>query len=87
VRASIGAGLNLLAVLLLLNSVLAAYYYLKVMVYMYMREPMPGAPVAKPMKSGYVTAALILSAVAVLLLGIWPTSSLQLAIDAAIAML
>ncbi|MBW2455868.1 MAG: NADH-quinone oxidoreductase subunit N [Deltaproteobacteria bacterium] len=87
VRASIGAGLNVLAVLLLLNSVLAAYYYLKVMVYMYMRQPAPGAPVAVPMKSGYVTAALIISAAAVLLLGIWPTTSLQFAIDAALAML
>jgi NADH-quinone oxidoreductase subunit N len=87
VRASIGAGLNVLAVLLLLNSVLAAYYYLRVMVYMYMREPMPGAPVAVPMRSGYITAALILSAAAVILLGIWPTTSLQLAIDAALAML
>ncbi|RLB65511.1 MAG: NADH-quinone oxidoreductase subunit N [Deltaproteobacteria bacterium] len=87
VRASIGAGFNLLAILLLLNSVLAAYYYLRVMVYMYMREPRPGAPVAVPMRSGYVTAALIISAAAVILLGIWPSISLQLAIDAALAML
>ena len=61
VRSSIGAGLNLLAVLLLLNSVLAAYYYLRVMVYMYMREPAVGAPVAVPMRSGYITAALAIA--------------------------
>lgn len=85
VRAGIGAGLNVLTVLLLLNSVIAAYYYLRVMVYMYMREPAPGAPIAVPMKSGYVAAALVLAAVFVVGLGIWPSQSLGLAIDAALA--
>ena len=39
------------AVIGLINSVIAAYYYLRVLVYMYMKEPEPGAPIAKPMKS------------------------------------
>jgi NADH-quinone oxidoreductase subunit N len=85
VRAAIGANLYPLAIILLLNSVLGAYYYLRVMVFMYMREPAPGAPIARPMKSGYVTAALVMSAVLVVVLGIWPTTSLQMAIEAAIA--
>ncbi len=85
-RAGIGAGLNALTVVLLLNSVVAAYYYLRVMVFMYMREPAPGAPIAVPMRSGYVTAALIMSAALVVLLGLWPTTSLQLALDAALAL-
>ncbi|MEM9694695.1 MAG: NADH-quinone oxidoreductase subunit N [Myxococcota bacterium] len=85
VRASVGAGLNVLAVILLLNSVLAAYYYLRVLVYMYMREPAPGAPIAVPMRSGYVAAALVIAAVAVALLGLYPTRSLELAVDAALA--
>jgi NADH-quinone oxidoreductase subunit N len=85
-RAGIGAGLNVLTVVLLLNSVVAAYYYLRVMVFMYMREPAPGAPVAIPMRSGYVTAALIMSAALVILLGLWPSSSLKLALDAALAL-
>jgi NADH-quinone oxidoreductase subunit N len=85
VQSSIGAGLNILAVLLLLNSALAAYYYLRVMVFMYMHEPAPGAPIAVPMRSGYVTAALVLSAIAVVLLGIWPTTTLRLATSAALA--
>ena len=84
VRASIGAGLNLLSILLLLNSVLAAYYYLRVMVYMYMREPAVGAPVAVPMRSGYITAALAIAAVGVVLVGLWPTTSLTYALDAAL---
>ncbi len=86
VRSSIGAGLNTLAILLLLNSVLAAYYYLRVMVYMYMREPAPGAPIAVPMRSGYVVTALVLAAIGVVILGIWPTSWLEFATSAVLAL-
>ncbi len=82
VKAAIGAELYLLAVLLLLNSVLAAYYYLRVLVYMYMREPAPGAPVAVPMKSGYVAAALVFAALGVVLVGLFPGSSLEMALKA-----
>lgn len=82
-KAAIGSGYYWLAAIGLVNSVIGAYYYLRVMVYMYMREPAPGAPVAVPMKSGMVTAALILSAVLVLLLGILPGSSLEMALLAA----
>ena len=66
------------------NSVIAAYYYLRVMVYMYMREPEPGAPIAIPMRSGYVVVALIISAVAVLLIGLLPGASLDMATSAAL---
>ena len=83
--AAVDSQLNALAVIGLLNSVLGAYYYLRVMVYMYMREPEPGAPVATPMRSGFVVAALILSAVFVLLFGILPGSSLDIAAAAGIA--
>jgi NADH-quinone oxidoreductase subunit N len=38
------------------------------------------------MRSGYVTAALIMSAALVILLGLWPSSSLKLALDAALAL-
>jgi len=84
-KAAIGAGHYTLTVILLLNSVLAAYYYLRVMVYMYMRDPAPGAPVAKPMRSGYVASALVLAAVAVLALGLWPVTPLRVALEAAFA--
>jgi len=82
--AAIDAQLNVLAVIGLLNSVLGAYYYLRVMVYMYMREPEPGAPIATPMRSGFVVAALILAAVLVLVFGILPSSSLDVAAAAGI---
>jgi NADH-quinone oxidoreductase subunit N len=81
-RGAIGAGFYWLAILGLLNSVLGAYYYLRVMVYMYMREPAPGAPVAVPMRSGMVTAALLLSAVVVLVLGMLPGTGIGFALQA-----
>ena len=81
-RAGIDAELYALVVIGLINSLIAAYYHLRVMVYMYMREPVPGAPVATPMRSGYVTTALIISAVLVLALGIMPGSSLEMAASA-----
>jgi len=68
----------------LLNSVLGAYYYLRVLVFMYMREPEPGAPIAKPMHSGYVGFALALAALLVLALGLLPGTSLEVARAAAL---
>jgi NADH-quinone oxidoreductase subunit N len=50
---------------------------------MYMREPAAGAPVAVPMRSGYVAAALVLSAILVLVLGIAPGPTLDVAVKAA----
>ncbi len=82
-KAAIDGGLYWLAILALVNSVIAAYYYLRVMVYMYMREPGAGAPVAVPMRSGYVTAALVVSAVLVLVFGLAPTRYLEMAVSAA----
>jgi NADH-quinone oxidoreductase subunit N len=37
------------------------------------------------MRSGYVTTALVVAAVLVLVLGLWPGTSLQIATEAAIA--
>jgi NADH-quinone oxidoreductase subunit N len=52
---------------------------------MYMREPASGAAIAKPMRSGYVTTALVVAATLVVILGIWPYRSLQMAVEAALA--
>jgi NADH-quinone oxidoreductase subunit N len=77
--AAVDAGLYWLTVVGLLNSVVGAYYYLRVMVYMYMREPVAGAAVAVPMRSTMVNAALLLAAFAVVFLGVFPTQALELA--------
>ncbi len=78
-QAAIGSELYLLAVLGLINSVIGAYYYLKVIVFMYMREPKPGAEFATPMTSGYVSAALIIAALLVLTLGVFPETFITMA--------
>ncbi|WP_394838581.1 NADH-quinone oxidoreductase subunit N [Pendulispora rubella] len=85
-RAAMDGGFYVLAIVGFLNSVLGAYYYLRVMVYMYMREPAAGAPIATPMRSGYVAAALVVSAFLVLALGILPTRSLDVAEAAALTL-
>jgi len=82
-KAAIEAGLPWLVIVALINSVIGAYYYLRVLVSMYMRDPAAGAVVAIPMRSGYVTAALVLSAVLVLALGLAPSQILDAAISAA----
>jgi len=82
-RAAIDGGFYWLALIALVNSVIAAYYYLRVLVYMYMREPAAGAPVATPMRSAYVNTALLVSAALVLALGLLPTRSLGVALAAA----
>jgi NADH-quinone oxidoreductase subunit N len=82
-RAAIDSGLYWLAVVAFINSVVGAYYYLRVLVYMYMREPSAGAPVAVPMRSMYVAAALLVSAVLVFALGLAPTRAVGAAVRAA----
>jgi NADH-quinone oxidoreductase subunit N len=82
-KAAIDGGLYWLAIIAFVNSVIGAYYYLRVLVYMYMREPAAGAQVAVPMRSGYVNAALLVSAALVLALGLTPTRYLDIAVRAA----
>lgn len=45
-NAALNSNLNGLAIILVLNSALGAYYYLRIVVMMYMREPRTEAPVA-----------------------------------------
>jgi NADH-quinone oxidoreductase subunit N len=82
-RAAMDGGFYWLALIAFLNSVIGVYYYLRVLVYMYMREPAAGAPVATPMRSSYVNAALLVSAALVIALGLLPSRSLGIAIAAA----
>lgn len=78
-KVAISSELYVLTVIGLINSVIGMYYYLRVIVYMYMREPAPGAPIAVPMRSGYVATALVIAALLVLALGIAPDTSLNMA--------
>jgi NADH-quinone oxidoreductase subunit N len=78
-RAAIDAQLYWVVVIGMINSVIGAYYYLRVMVYLYMREPAPGAPVAIPMRSGLVASALVIAAVLVIAFGVIPGNVLDMA--------
>ena len=71
-KAALESRLVWLTVLGLLNSAVAAYYYLRILVMMYMHEPTEAAESAEPL-SPSVRVALILPALATLVLGIFPT--------------
>ena len=75
-KVTIDNGLIALAVVGLLNSVVAAYYYLRVMVAMYMKEPSPKAPQAVPMSSGLVIATTVIAALLVIVVGLVPSLAL-----------
>jgi NADH-quinone oxidoreductase subunit N len=75
--AAIQQGLVSLAVLAVLNSVMAAYYYLRLIVYMYMREP-EGAPTTALVNPA-ASIALLVSAWFTLQLGLWPGPVLAMA--------
>jgi NADH-quinone oxidoreductase subunit N len=70
-KAALESHLVWLTVLGLLNSAVAAYYYLRILVVMYMKEPSEAAANAEPLSPG-LGAALILPAAATLFLGIFP---------------
>lgn len=72
-----------LALVAVIASVIGAAYYLRILVAMYFRTPKDGAPVAIPMRSGYVATAMMLAAYFVLRMGTAPTFYLDLARDAA----
>ena len=75
--AAVGAGYVELAVVGVLMSVVSAYYYLRVVVYMYMRDPV-GEDAWSPVAPG-ASLALGIAAAAVLALGIYPGPVLALA--------
>ena len=77
----LGAGYAWLAVLIALNAVLAAFYYLRVVVRMYMYDPETGAPMV--MNTRLLSAALGVSALATVALGIVPNPLYEWALQAA----
>jgi NADH-quinone oxidoreductase subunit N len=71
-KAAINSHLIALAVLMAINSVIGAYYYIRVIVYMYMREPAAGQVpevVAFPFS---VNAVLAITAVGTVYFGLFP---------------
>jgi NADH-quinone oxidoreductase subunit N len=75
------AGYAWLAVVIALNAVLAAFYYLRVIVHMYMYDPETGAPLVRSTR--LLSAALGVSALATIVLGVLPNSLYAWALQAA----
>jgi NADH-quinone oxidoreductase subunit N len=77
-KAALQSNLVWLTVLGLLNSAVAAYYYLRILVVMYMREPSEAAAAAEPLTAG-LKLALVLPAIGIFFLGIFPSALLDFA--------
>jgi NADH-quinone oxidoreductase subunit N len=77
-NAALKSNLVWLAVLGLLNSAVAAYYYLRLLVVMYMHEPGEVTQSLPPLSPG-LGAALVLPAIGTFLLGIMPSALLSFA--------
>jgi NADH-quinone oxidoreductase subunit N len=82
-KAALDADLVWLAVLGLLSSVVAAYYYLRIIVVMYMHEPEDTSAELPPLR-GALSLALYASALGTLLLGVFPSLLLDFVNKAAV---
>jgi len=72
-KAAVNSHLISLAVLMAINSVIGAYYYLRVIVVMYMREPSAEAAAAGPVPFPIgVNAVLLITFVGTILFGLYP---------------
>ena len=72
-KAAVNSHLLWLAVLMAVNSVIGAYYYLRVIVVMYMREPSAEAAALGPVQFPIgVTAVLLITFACTILFGVYP---------------
>jgi NADH-quinone oxidoreductase subunit N len=80
-----GGWVSWLAVLAVLNAAAAAFYYLRVVVYMYMREaPDPAPPISRGFE---LRAGLTIAAIATIAIGVFPSGLISVAEAAARALL
>jgi proton-translocating NADH-quinone oxidoreductase, chain N len=78
-----GGATSVLAIIAVLNAAVAAFYYLRVIVYMFMREPETSAP---PLRHGRLLwAGLAVTTFLTVALGLFPTVILGIVHDAALA--
>jgi NADH-quinone oxidoreductase subunit N len=83
--AAIQKGYIALALIGVLNSVVSVFYYFRIMVYMYMKEPGEEAPEPDAV-SWPVRAIMALGAIGVLFLGLYPGPILELAARSSFAL-
>src|ERR1700682_6467207 len=77
-KAALESHLVWLTVLGLLNTAVAAYYYLRILVVVYMHEPSQAAMEVEPLGTG-LQVALIAGALGTFVLGIFPSAVLEFA--------
>jgi NADH-quinone oxidoreductase subunit N len=81
-KAAINSNLIWLAVLMAINSIIGAYYYLKVWIAMYMREPSEESAATAPLSFPItVNIVLAVSAIGTVYLGLFPNKILHLLLD------
>jgi NADH-quinone oxidoreductase subunit N len=78
---SAGSPVNYLAVIAVLNAAVAAFYYLRVVVYMYMRDP-AGAPIVSR-HGALVWTGLTVTTVATIVFGLFPSALIDVVTNAA----
>jgi len=86
-NAAIKSDLIWLTVIGLVNSAIASYYYLRLIVVMYMQEPQPGEEKLQMRAAPGLTAALVITAVITIWLGIRPAGVLDYATRGALRLL
>ena len=72
-----GGTLNILAVIMVLNAAVAAFYYLRVIIYMYVRDPAADAPALR--HGALLWAGLGVTSAFTILLGLFPTGLIDAA--------
>jgi NADH-quinone oxidoreductase subunit N len=80
ISAALESGFTALAIIMVIFSAISAYYYMRIVMYMYMREPSTEPQLAT---SRGLNMALALSVAGVILIGILPASVLEFASEAA----
>jgi NADH-quinone oxidoreductase subunit N len=80
-KAAVNSHLIWLAVLMALNSIIGAYYYLKVIVAMYMREPAEDSATAQIAFPATVNIVLAISVIGTVYFGLFPNQALRLLLE------
>jgi len=80
-KAAMDQGYVWLTVAGVLNSVVSVYYYLRIVVAMYMERPGPDAPRSRAPVSPSLYAAIALALLGVLYLGVFPSASIEAALQ------
>lgn len=81
-KAAVNSNLIWLAVLMAVNSIIGAYYYLKVIVAMYMREPSEDSAASAPISfPATVNIVLAVSAIGTVYFGLFPNQVLRLLLE------